>query len=72
MKEWILSKLLGALSLPQIITFILGTLAPIVVQKLVPPGELQTVILQGCASLMAILLVILRKPSDEGGSALKK
>lgn len=67
-----MGKILSALSWQQIVTFLLGTLAPLLIAKMVPPGELQTALLSACSSLLAVLVVVLRKPSAEGGSAIAK
>lgn len=71
MEAKLIARLLGALSLPQIVSFVLGTLAPILIMKLIPPGELQTTVLASVASLLGLLTVLLRKSSEDGGTALK-
>lgn len=63
--------LFGALSLPQILTFIFGTALVFVVKALLPEGELQTAILNVLPQILAILLVLTRKPSDSGGTTQK-
>jgi hypothetical protein len=72
MERWLLGKILSALSIQQVVTFVLSTLAPLLIAKLVPPGDLQTTLLSACASLLSLLMVVLRKPSTSGGSALSK
>ena len=66
-----MGKLLGALNIGQIITLVLGTVAPVVIKALIPSGDLQTTVLGLVASLLSLLMVVIRKPSATGGTVGK-
>lgn len=63
-----MGKLLGALSLGQIITFLFGTILPYVINMVVPSGDLHNALMDLLPGIMALLMVLLRKPSAEGGA----
>jgi len=58
----------SALSVSQIVIFVFGTIFPFVINALVPAGGLHDSILSIGAAVQGLLLVLFRKPSDQGGS----
>jgi hypothetical protein len=67
-----LKLILGALNIQQVITFIFSTAAAVIISKLVSDPELQKVLIVASSNIGALLVVLLRKPSAEGGSAVSK
>lgn len=69
----ILKNFLQSLNLAQILTFVFGTIFVFLIEQFIPAGDLRTVLLSLNAQLLALILVLVRKPSVEGGTtAVKK
>ena len=64
----LLKKLLGTLNLAQIVTFVFGTGTVFLLEQYVPAGDLRSTLLALNTQLLALVLVLVRKPSDQGGS----
>ncbi len=60
---------LKALSVSQVIIFIFATALPFLINALVKDPELNKAISGVLEPIMAVLLVLFRKPASEGGSA---
>ena len=70
-----MGKILGTLSLAQILSFVVGTIGVYLIEQFVPAGDLRTSLLALDSQLVALIAVIFRKPSSEGGAvvtAIKK
>ena len=63
-----MGKLLGALNLTQILTFLFGTVLVFLAKLVLPAGEVQNAVLAFLPQLLALILVLVRKPSSEGGT----
>lgn len=66
----IVTRLAGALSLGQILTFVVGTVGVFVIKNYAPAG-LQEALLAIDAQVVAIIAVLTRKPSAAGGTVSK-
>lgn len=63
-----MKNLFSSLNLSQIITFVFGTVVVFVLEKFMPASDLRSTLLALNAQVMALLLVLVRKPSTEGGT----
>ena len=66
-----MGKLFGAINVGQVVTFVFMTGAPVLIRALVKDPGFQDALITLAANIGAVLLVILRKPSDQGGTAAK-
>lgn len=63
-----MKNLFSSLNLSQIITFVFGTVVVFILEKFMAAGDLRSTLLALNAQVMALLLVLVRKPSAEGGT----
>lgn len=64
----ILKNFFSSLNLAQILSFVFGTIFTFLIENFVPAGDLRTTLLALNTNLLALVLVLVRKPSVQGGT----
>jgi hypothetical protein len=64
----LIGLVLKAMNWQQVLTFIVGTVGVYAIQHFVPAGQLQTLLLGADANLVALIAIVFRTPSAQGGT----